>query len=66
MRSLNMGLPGQPSRRAALLKLWRAFVFFRFSPREVLAAETGVRRLLESYPASSVKRYVRPYQATAR
>jgi hypothetical protein len=65
MRSLNMRLPGQPSRRAALLTLWRAFVFFRFLPREVLADGIGVQRLLESYPASSVKRYVRSYQATA-
>jgi hypothetical protein len=60
-----MRLPAQSSRREALLTLWRAFVFFRFSRREVWAEEIGVRRLLESHPASSVKRYLRPYQATA-
>ena len=65
MRSLNMRFSGHLSRRAALLTLWRAFFFFRFSRREVWAEEIGVRRLLESYPASSVKRYLRPYQATA-
>jgi hypothetical protein len=65
MRSLNMRFSGQSSRRTALLTLWRALVFFRFWPREVLAEEIGVRRLLESHPASSVKRYLRHYQATA-
>ena len=65
MRSLNMRFSGHLSRRAALLTLWRAFVFFRFSRREVLAEEIGVRRLLESHPANSIKRYIRPYQATA-
>ena len=65
MRSLNMRFSGQLSRRTALLTLWRAFVFFRFSRRAVLGEENGVRRLLESHPTSSVKRYLRHYQATA-
>lgn len=65
VRSLNMRLPAQSSRRAALLILWRAFVFFPFLPREVLADETSLRRLLGSHPAGSVKRYLRPFQATA-
>jgi hypothetical protein len=60
-----MRLPGQSSRRAALLTLWRAFVFLRLLPREALADEIGVRRLLGSHPARSVKRYIRTYQATA-
>jgi hypothetical protein len=60
-----MRLPGQSSRRAALLTLWRAFVFFRFLPRNVLADEIGVRGLLGSHPAKSVQRYIRSYQATA-
>jgi hypothetical protein len=60
-----MRFSGQSSRRAVLLTLWRAFVLLRFSPREARAEEIGVRRLLESYPTMSVKRYVRPYQTTA-
>src|SRR5579859_945220 len=64
MRSLDMLFPGQTSRRAALRTLWRAFVF-QFLPRQVWADETGVRRLLGSHPANAVKRYLRPYQATA-
>jgi len=62
---LDMRLPGQSTRRMALLTLWRAFVCFRFVPREVWADEIGVRRLLGSHPAKSVQRYLRPYRATA-
>ena len=65
MRFLNMRFSGQSSRRAALLTLWRAFVFYLISPRKVFADEVGVRRLLATHPVTSVKRYVRPYQATA-
>jgi hypothetical protein len=60
-----MRLTGQSSRRAALLTLWRALVFFRFLPREVWADDIGVRRLVGSHPASSVRRYLRPFRATA-
>ena len=59
-----MRSPEPSSRRAALLTLWRAFVF-QFLPREIWADETGVRRLLGNHPASAVKRYLRSYQATA-
>jgi hypothetical protein len=60
-----MSLQGQSSRRGALLSLWRALVFLRFLPREVFADELGVRRLLESHPARSVKRYHRRFRANA-
>jgi hypothetical protein len=60
-----MRLPGPLSRRAALLTLGRAFVVFPFLPRRVLANEIGVRRLLEDYPARSVKRHLRHFRATA-
>jgi hypothetical protein len=60
-----MWLRGHSSRREALLSLWRAFVFFRFPLQEARAADTGVRGLLETHPASSVRRFHRRYRAHA-
>jgi hypothetical protein len=60
-----MRLHGLLSRRAALESIWRAIVFFRFSPKAVSAQKTGVRRLLESHPVRSVKRYHHLLRANA-
>jgi hypothetical protein len=62
MQSLNMRLS---TRRAALATLFRALVCSRFAPRRLWAGETGVRGLLGCHPSTSVKRYLRSYQATA-
>lgn len=62
---LNMRLQGRSSRRAALVSLWRAFVFFRFLPRAISAPKTGLRQLLGSHPARSVKRYHHFFRANA-
>ncbi len=64
-RDGKMRLQGRSSRRATLVSLWRAFVFFRFLPRAVSAQKTGMRELLESHPAKSVKRYHHFFRANA-